>query len=161
MPDDVPDRPRQEIFRLPRTAYLVVVFLLFGAIALAFGSDASQSLTSKVTADSTNGVHLTWRLAFLALPVLAAAFIARTATVVDGDGVRVRAVLGSRSLPWASVRGLSIAKRGIYAVTDAGSVRLPCVGVAQLSRLARASEGRLPAIADPTPKYAPQRRRRR
>jgi hypothetical protein len=40
-------------------------------------------------------------------------------------------------------------------------VRLPCVHVNNLGDLSRASDGRLPEIADPKPKYAPSRRRRR
>jgi hypothetical protein len=42
-----------------------------------------------------------------------------------------------------------------------GAVRLPCVRVADLAAVSRASGGHLPEIADPVPKFAPQRRRRR
>jgi hypothetical protein len=69
-------------------------------------------------------------------------------------------LLGSRRLGWDELRGLSVSGRSVYAVCVDGAVRLPCVRVADLAAVARASDGRLPAIAEATPKYAPSRRRR-
>jgi hypothetical protein len=147
------------VFRLPRTAYLVVLFLLFGTVPLAFTAD-NFSITGKGDAQGAPGV-IGWQTLLLVIPALAAAFIARTATFVNGSGLRVRVLFGSRTMPWSDVRGLSINGRGVYAVTAGGAVRLPCVHVASLAALARASGGRVPEIANPRPKYAPQRRRRR
>ena len=141
------------VFRVPRMAYLVVIFLAAGVwpIALYGGADS---------AGYASPARLTPLILLFAVPVVAIVFIARTATIVDGGGMTVRAVFGSRRLPWEQVRGLSVTGRSVYAVLADGSVRLPCVGVANLAAVARASGGRLPKISDPKPKYAPSRRRR-
>ncbi|WP_375489059.1 PH domain-containing protein [uncultured Jatrophihabitans sp.] len=139
-----------QVFRLPRITFLVVLFLLVGAFPLALTTSGGEGAPAQVGLQT---------LIFL-VPVLAAVYVARTATVVDAAGISVRAAFGSRALPWAQVRGLSVTGRNVYAVQSDGSVRLPCVRVNDLAALARASGGRLPAIAQPTPKYAPQRRRR-
>jgi Bacterial PH domain len=138
-------------FRLQRSAYLGVLFLLFCTVPLAVAGSASQ----------LSRPELSPRLLLLLLPVVATVFIARTATFVDGQGIRVRAAFGSRRLSWDEVRGLSIAERAVYAVCVDGSVRLPCVRVADLAAVAAASNGRLPEIAAPTPKFAPSRPTRR
>jgi len=102
------------------------------------------------------------RLLLLVIPVVAAIFIRRTATIVDTEGITVRAAFGSRRLPWESIRGLSVTGRSVYAVLfGGGSVRLPCVTVADLAGVSRASGGRLPEVAAPRPKFAPSRRSRR
>lgn len=139
------------LFRLPRTAYLVIVFLFFGAVPLAFASSSTEGASARVGIPTV----------LILIPVLATLFVARTATVVDARGVTVRAVFGSRRMRWDEIRGLSITGRSVYAVLADGAVRLPCVRVANLADVSQASSGRLPEIARPTPKYAPQRRRRR
>jgi hypothetical protein len=152
-------------FRLPALAYLVVLFLLVGAVPIAFGDNTDHPLPSSLQGNNSNfgasGFDLTPRLLIFAVPLLAALFIARTATFATAEGLRVRAPFGSRRMPWDAVRGLSLSGRSVYAVLADGSVRLPCVRVANLSELARASNGRLPEIATPKPKYAPAKRRRR
>lgn len=152
------DAPSQVVFRLPSTAYLVVLFLAFGTVPLAFTA-ASFTFDGNGNSQSAPGV-ISWQIALLVIPVLAYLFVRRTATIVDGSGVVVRAPFGSRALSWDDIRGLSVTGRNVYAVVGAGAVRLPCVGVPNLAQIARASNGRLPAVADPRPKYAPQRRRR-
>jgi PH (Pleckstrin Homology) domain-containing protein len=140
-------------FRLPRSAYLTVLFLFFCAAPLAFARSGG---------DQGGPAGLTWRLIVLALPVIAAVFIARTATFVSSTGLRVRAAFGSRSLGWDELRGLSVTERSVYAVcTDGGAVRLPCVRVADLAAISRASDGRLPQLPEAKRKYAPSRRSRR
>lgn len=138
-------------FRLPRSAYLTVLILLFCATPLALSADGG---------DEGGPAGLTWRVGLLVVPLLAAVFIARTATFVSGSGLRVRAAFGSRKLGWDDVRGLSINDRAVYAVLDDGAVRLPCVRVSDLAAVAKISEGRLPTIAEPVRKHAPSRRRR-
>jgi hypothetical protein len=140
------------IFRLPRSAYLAVLFLFMCAVPLALTDSGG---------DEGGEVGATWRLVFLAVPVIAAVFIARTATVVDADGIRVRLAFGSRAMRWDELRGLSITGRSVYAVGNDGSVRLPCVGVSDLAAVARVSAGRLPDIPEAQRKYAPSRRPRR
>lgn len=137
-------------FRLPALTYLAVVFLALGFAPIAFTSHGSDS----------EGAAVGPQTLVLLVPVLAAVFIARWATIVGPDGIIVRAAFGRRVLRWEAIRGLSVRGRGVYAVTPDGSWRLPCVHVNDLGALSRASRGRLPELPDPTPKYAPQRRRR-
>jgi hypothetical protein len=125
------------VFRLPRLAYLAVLFLAFGVTALV--------------------QHPIVAVAYV-LPAAAAMFVARTATVVSADGITVRALIGHRSLPWADVRGLSVTGRAVYAVAADGAVRLPCVRVSDLAAVAAASGGHLPQVPEATPKFAPSRR---
>jgi hypothetical protein len=140
------------VFRLPRSAYLAVLFLLFCALPLAFAREGGNE---------GGPAGITWRVVLLALPVVAAVFIARTATFATGSGLRVRAAFGSRRLGWDELRGLSLGERAVYAVCeDGGAVRLPCVRVSDLAAIARVSDGRLPDIPEAPRKYAPARRRR-
>ena len=149
------------VFRLPRSAYLVVLFLLFGTLPLAFGDNQAHSADDVVRhLHKFAGVAVDWFWVFLFIPLLAALFIARTATFVDGAGIRVRALFGSRRLPWSEVRGLSVTGRSVYAVVAGGGVRLPCVRVNDLAELARHSGGHVPQVRDPIKKFAPARRRR-
>lgn len=145
--------PTPRVFRLPRTAYLVVLFLAVGAwpIALYGGQSSGYSDAAKVTP---------FAIVFL-IPIVAAAFVARTATVVDTSGITVRAVFGRRAFAWDVIRGLSVEGNNVYAVLADGRVRLPCVRIAHLSAVAAASGGRLPELPAPRPKFAPARRRRR
>ncbi len=143
--------PSVTAFRLPRSAYLIVLFLAIGVLPLAFARDGGSAASPVPVL----------RAALVLIPVAVAVFIARTATVVEPAGIRVRALLGSRLLRWEELRGLSVTERSVYAVCADGSVRLPCVGTRNLAAVAQASGGRLPAVAEPTPKFAPARRRRR
>ena len=127
------------VFRLPRSAYLAVLFL-----ALCVTPLVQHPLAAIL----------------YVIPVAGAVFIARTATIVNADGIAVRALVGRRVLPWDAVRGLSVTGRNVYAVTDDGAVRLPCVRVSDLAALSGASGGRVPQLPEATPKYAPSRRRR-
>jgi hypothetical protein len=154
------DRPGR-VFRLPRSAYLVVLFLLFGTLPLAFGDSQQHSADQVVThVHRFAGVAVSWFAILLVLPVIAAVYIGRTATFVDGDGLRVRALFGSRRLEWSQLRGLSVSGRSVYAVLPGGAVRLPCVRVADLAEVARHSDGHVPQLRDPAPHFAPARRRR-
>jgi Bacterial PH domain len=126
-------------FRLPRSAYLVVVMLVLGVTVLV--------------------QHPLGLVAYL-IPIAGIVYIQRTATIVDGEGITVRAMLGQTQLRWEQVRGLSVTGRSVYAVTDDGAVRLPCVRIADLAAVAAASHGRLPPLPEATPKYPAQRRRR-
>jgi Bacterial PH domain len=132
-------------------AYLAVVFLVFCVAPLAVASSAEQ--LSRPTFGP--------RVVLFVIPVLAAVFIARWATIVDRTGIVVRAAFGQTRLPWERIRGLSVTGTAVYAVLADGAVRLPCVRVADLGAVSRASGGRLPELADPVPKFPPQRRRRR
>lgn len=143
---------RTLLFRLPRSAYLAVLFLVFCVIPVAFAGDIG---------DQGGPGGITWRVALLLIPVLAAVFIARTATLVGPAGVRVRALFGSRTFRWEQIRGLSVTGRSVYLVLTDGSVRLPCVRTTDLAAISKVSDGHLPTMADPVRKYAPSRRPRR
>ncbi len=153
--------PGPVVIRLPRTSYLVVVFLLVASIAVAFGDNQPHGLEDSRAGTAFAGFSIGPQAIVLLVPILAAVFIARTATLVSAEGLRVRALFGSRELPWDSVRGLSVSGRGVYAVVDDGAVRLPCVRIAHLGPMSRRSGGRLPELADATPKPAPSRPPRR
>jgi hypothetical protein len=148
-PPSQPDASRT--FRLPALAYLVVLLLLFCVAPVAFTDEGVKSPPAVVGPQSL----------LMLVPIVAAVFIARTATIVDATGIRVRAAFGQRRLRWDEIQGLSVGARSVYAVLADGAVRLPCVRVADLGALSRASDGHLPELADPTPKYAAQRRLRR
>lgn len=151
--------PAARTFRLPRSAYLIVLFVLFCTVPLAFAGGTHDAASSASTSSgSSTDVEYGPRLLLLLIPIAVTVFIARTRTRVDGDGISVRALLGTRLLPWSELRGLSVSGRSVYAVARDGSVRLPCVGVGDLAALSRASDGRLPEVAPPKPKYAPSRR---
>lgn len=160
-------RPDPQTFRLPRSAYLVVVILLFCTAPLAMAGGQTHGVSSGANGP---GQPPTWefvtdtpfgpRLLLLLIPLAAAVFVLRCRTRVDSDGIRVRALLGERRLPWAQLRGLSVSERSVYAVCVDGSVRLPCVRVGNLHALAAASGGRLPELPAATPKYAPSGRGR-
>jgi hypothetical protein len=149
------------VIRLPRTSYLVVVFLFFACFTVGFGVNGSHGLRDSAGHGGFDGFDVGPQTLVFLVPVLAAAFIARTATIVSAEGLRVRALFGSRMLPWAGIRGLTISGRSVYAVVDGGAIRLPCVRIAHLGPISRLSAGRLPELPDATPKPAPQRVRRR
>jgi hypothetical protein len=140
-------------FRLPRTAYLVVLFLFVGVIPFALSGGTSS--------DHPGSAELGPLVLLFLIPVAAAFFISRTATVVDADGITVRALLGSRRMPWAQLRGINVDGATVYAVPDDGRVRLPCVQVRHLTVLAQASGDHLPALSQPVYKQPPVRQRRR
>lgn len=140
VPGELGSEPAIARFTISRTAYLAVAMLF-------------PCVTVLVRNPALIVVYL--------IPVAVAVYIARTATIVASDGIAVRALLGTRIMAWSQIKGLSVTGRNIYAVLDSGSVRLPCVRLADLAALSRASNGHLPELAEATPKYAPQAHRRR
>jgi hypothetical protein len=64
----------------------------------------------------------------------------RAGTDADPDGLSVRALFGSRRLPWSRVTALVPDGRRVVAALDGGSsVRLPAVTPADLPKLVAAS----------------------
>lgn len=137
-------------FRLPRVTYLVVLILLFCVAPLALTEQGTEAAPAAIGPQTL----------LLVIPLLAGVFIARSSTVVGADGITVRLSFGSRTIAWSDIRGLSVSDRSVYAVCREGSVRLPCVRITDLASLSKASGGRLPEVAEPTPKFAPSRRHR-
>ena len=90
-----------------------------------------------------------WYLApILLVPVAIAVWGWRAGTDVDGTGVRLRALAGSRYIAWSHVTGLVPDERGrVHAALDSGTVvRLPAVGTGDLPKLVAAGA---PAGAPP------------
>jgi hypothetical protein len=120
------------VFRLPRSAYIAVLFFAFGVTALV------------------------WHPILLTLyvfPLLAAVFIARRSTVIDQKTITVRAIFGSRVIAWDDVRGLIVnARDGVSAaLSDGTALRLPYVRVRHLAVLSEITGGVVPAVpASPT-----------
>ncbi len=118
------------VFRLPRSAYLPVLFLGLGVTVLVSS--------------------LAWTTVYL-VPLLAAFFVARRATIVDARQITVRAMFGRESIPWNRVRGLLISERGHVSVAldDQSAVLLPYVRVRHLPVLSQVSGNLVPAIPAP------------
>jgi hypothetical protein len=81
---------------------------------------------------------LSWYLTpLLLLPLLVAAWSWRAGTDADVTGVRVRALAGSRHIPWSRITHLVPDERGRVhaALAEQTTVRLPAVNATDLPRL--------------------------
>jgi Bacterial PH domain len=80
------------------------------------------------------------------VPLAAALYVARTATVVDDFGLHARAMFGSRTVGWNQLIGLRLDRTGaVYAVdSSGGQLKLPCVRSTRLDPLIAAGAGRIP-----------------
>jgi len=116
---------KRTVIRHPTSAYLIVGFLAI-------------TCTAAVRAPIHTLVYL--------LPIAAAFYIARTATIVDERGLTAQALFGSQTVPWSSLAGLRLTDRGaVFAVDrDGTQLRLPCVRSTKLDPLISASAGRIP-----------------
>lgn len=125
------------MIRITRLALLAVFLLLFGVVFPVSGWPAG----------------LWW---LLLLPIVAAAWVLRVQTTVDDDGLRLRGLIRSRSLPWSQIKGVRFPKRGFAraVLTDGSEATLPAVGFDRLGELARHSRGHIPdpyAVPPTTP----------
>jgi hypothetical protein len=111
---------------MSRTALLPVVLFFVCVIPFAAGSP--------------------WALVVLVLPVAAAAYVLRVGVDVGEEGLTVRKVLASRTVPWTELAGIRVGRRrGLFLVTTAGTeIAVPVLRVGDLSRLAEHSGGRIP-----------------
>jgi hypothetical protein len=77
----------------------------------------------------------------LIVPLAVAIWGWRAGTDANANGVRARALFGSRFLPWSGIDSLEVGERNrVYARTTAESaVRLPAVSAADLPKLVAAS----------------------
>ncbi|MGL4305071.1 MAG: PH domain-containing protein [Mycobacteriaceae bacterium] len=84
----------------------------------------------------------------LIIPAFASLYIARTATIISPESLRIRSVLSSRTLQWEAIAGIRFPQHrwGRLRLKDQTEVRLPTVTFATLPTLATASGGR---ITDP------------
>jgi hypothetical protein len=91
---------------------------------------------------------LTWPATapLLIIPALLSALIFRLRTEADHNGVTVRTLLSSQSVPWEDIDGLRF-RRSSWARAQLSSgreLRLPAVTFATLPQLTQASAGRVP-----------------
>ncbi len=133
--------PRPATFRVVPTVSLVAVaFLALCLSPIAFQGGA-------------------WFLLF-AIPAAAAVWVVWTRTRVDNAGLRVRGLLGTRSMAWADVATLRLAERGwVHAVPHEGAeLTLRGVRIRDLGRVGDASGGRIsvpsPAEAEAAAEHA-------
>ncbi|MGW4740540.1 PH domain-containing protein [Nocardia xishanensis] len=122
-------RPEAKVIRIQPLAYLGVIVLALCVFLFFVGWPAG----------------LWW---LLLLPVVVAAWVARTRTVVSDAGLDLRTLVGSRHLDWEQIKGVSIPKRGFVRahLTDDSQVKLPAVSYDRLRTLITASNGRLPDL---------------
>ncbi|MFY1633430.1 PH domain-containing protein [Solwaraspora sp. WMMB335] len=80
-------------------------------------------------------------LPILLVPLVIAIWAVRAGTDADDTGLRVRALLGQRRIPWSRVAELAADPRGraVARLTDGDQVRLPAVRGTDLPRLVAAS----------------------
>ena len=79
-------------------------------------------------------------LLILLVPLAVAVWGWRAGTDADANGLRIRALISSRRIPWTDVAFLGPRRRRVYAqLTDGRAIRLAAVGRADLPRLVAAS----------------------
>lgn len=80
-------------------------------------------------------------LPLLLIPTAVAVFAWRAGTDADDTGLRVRALAGSRAIPWPQVAALGPDARGraVALLTDGRAVTLPAVRAVDLPKLVAAS----------------------
>ncbi len=87
-----------------------------------------------------------WTTPLLIIPIVLAAMIVRLRTVADRDAVTVRNLLGSRTVGWDEIDGLTFVKSkwARARLKDGSELRLPAVTFATLPLLTEISAGRVP-----------------
>jgi hypothetical protein len=118
---------QRTVLKHPGSAYLIVAFVALCITAV---------------------VHSPLPALLYLVPIAAAGYVGRTATVVDADGLHARALLGSQLVPWERLRGLRLTESGaVYAVDANGTqLKLPCVRSTKLQPLIAAAGGRIPEL---------------
>ncbi len=116
---------RRTVIKHPASGYLIVAFVALCATAL---------------------VRSPIQLLVYLIPLAGAAFLARTATVVDERGITAQGLFGSQLVTWDEIAGLRLDPSGsVYAVDrSGGQVRLPCIRSTRLDALVAAGRGRIP-----------------
>lgn len=122
--DDAPGP--KAIFRIPRTAYFAIGFLIFCMTPIALGE-----------------IH--WLAVLYLIPIAMLVFVRRTKTVADAEGLKVHTMFGHRELPWSALKGLALTKKSqvLAVLADDTRVPLPTVRTRHLPVLSVVSAGRL------------------
>ncbi|MDQ3406208.1 MAG: PH domain-containing protein [Actinomycetota bacterium] len=121
--------PSRLVFRVPTIAVLAALLLVICVTPLAFAAPGLVAL--------------------YLIPIALILWLTRVRTTADAEGLAVRQVFSTTTLPWESLKGLRLTKDAkVRAVrADDSEVRLPSVRVRHLPALAMVSAGRLD---DPT-----------
>jgi hypothetical protein len=119
-------------FRMNRTMLLPVVVLAVCLVPIASLSYAA--------------------LLLLLIPLVLTVWVLRTGFDIDGQGITVRSLLGTRRVAWAELAGVRVGARAdLWLVTTRGTdVRLPAVHARDLPAIGQASGGRIPVPAPPS-----------
>lgn len=135
--DDVPGP--KAIFRIPRTAYFAIWFLIFCMTPIALGE-----------------IH--WLAVIYLIPIVLLVFVRRTQTVADAEGIKVRTMFGHRELPWSALKGLALTKKSkvLAVLADDTRIPLPTVRTRHLPVLSVVSAGRLEDPSGLTTEPAPE-----
>lgn len=91
---------------------------------------------------TTLAVVSPWLALLALLPLVWMVWVWRAGTDAGPDGLRVRAMIGQRRVPWSQVQGLVTDRRGRVAASLHGGTTLPLTAVtpADLPRLRDAGE---------------------
>lgn len=112
------------------------------ASTVRFRHHPAQAVAGFIVAISllTLGVFSPWLVLTALVPVLWMVWLWRSGTDLGPAGVRVRALLGDRQVPWAEVQGLVTDRRArVYAALRGGNLLpLPAVTATDLRRLTAA-----------------------
>ena len=121
---------QRTVLKHPASSYLIVAFVALCATVV---------------------VRSPIQLLVYLVPAAGALYVARTATIVDADGLHARAMFGSQLVGWDELRGLRLHSSGaVYAVDRSGAqLRLPCVRSTKLQPLIAAGAGRIPELPQP------------
>lgn len=133
-----PQQIKRLVFRIPGIAVLAAVMLAVCATPFAFAAPAL--------------------LVTYLIPIAVVVWVLVTRTSADADGLVVRQVWGTTTLPWTQLKGLRLSERsGVTAVrADDTEVHLPAVRARHIPALALVSGGR---ITDPTEVAVPEEQR--
>jgi hypothetical protein len=127
----------------PHQAILVAAVIGFiGALPLVFGPDLPAEPVANQS--GTDAIRW-WLMPILLVPIAVFAWALRSGTDADGEGLKLRAVFGTRRVPWSAVRELAADDRGhaVALLEDGNAVTLPQVKLADLPRLVAASGRRI------------------
>jgi len=123
----------------PHQSILIAAFIAFvGVFPIAFGPDMGSG-----TADaSSGGSAVRWAFVpLLIIPIALFVWVLRSGTDADEEGLRVRGLLGSRSIPWSEIRELATDERGraVALLRNGYAVTLASVRGSDVGRLVEAS----------------------
>jgi Bacterial PH domain len=138
--------PKPARFRHNASVPIAALVAFLGAVPVA---------TSLIAIDGGTPAYAYPLLAILVVPVLVGIWGWRAGTDADAEGLRLRALVGSRRIAWSHISALAPRGRQVIAsLTDGRAIVLPAVSRADLPRLIAAS-GQPLDTADAQPEPEP------